>query len=107
MAENGVARAETVIEGETMWIDKCGEMGQDETLGLILESLQFSVFAEGWLVAVSGTPVTPHGIGLHSAPFMFPCSPSVFAEGFGMCKGTHHCNCGGIATGGDTVFIGD
>ena len=114
MAENGVARAETVIEGETMWIDKCGETGQEDTLGFILESLQFSVFAEGWLVAVSGTPVAGHGIGLCAEPFMAGCSPSVFAEGYSVCRVGHKCTCGGSIPedagynfGCDSVFIGE
>ena len=110
MVENGVTRAETVIEGIPTTIDTCGIYeGENMAWGDVLESLQTSVYAEGFLVAVAQTPVAGHGIGLHAEGVcvMQQSSPTVKAEGHGVCKEGHQCNCGGLATGCDSVFIGD
>jgi len=80
--------------------------GDDTCGGTLLTSLQSTVFANGSLVAVIGTPVESHGTGVHASAVMVEGSSKVFINGIGVCRDGDLCSCGHAATGSSTVFAG-
>jgi uncharacterized Zn-binding protein involved in type VI secretion len=80
--------------------------GVDVAGGIILPSLQSTVFANGALVVVVGTPVTGHGLPPHTAPVMESGSGTVFAGGIAVCRAGDVATCGDAASGSDDVTAG-
>ena len=80
--------------------------GVDSAGGKILQSLQSTVFADGALVAVDGTPVAGHGLPPHSSPVMESGSSTVFAGGIAVCRAGDVATCGDAASGSGDVTAG-
>jgi len=80
----------------------------DTCAGTVLTPLQETVFVEGYLAAVLGTPIESHlpcpDPISHCAAVMSECSETVFAESIGICRAGDACDCGHTATGSETVF---
>lgn len=70
-------------------------------------SLQSSVFAGNQLVAVDGSPVAGHGVGVHAAPVTANGDKTVFAENIPINSKGDADSCGHPrAAGLSTVFVG-
>ena len=80
--------------------------GVDVAGGTIIGGGQASVYVNGALAVVLGDPVTPHGPGLHGAPFMAEASSSVFINGIPVCREGDAANCGHTASGSGNTFAG-
>jgi len=84
--------------------------GDDTCGGTLLTSLQSTVFANGSLVAVIGTPVQSHAPcpdpSIHCNAVMSGGSSSVFANGIAVCRAGDPCSCGHTVTGSSSVFAG-
>jgi len=78
----------------------------DTAGGLIVGGGQFSVFCNGFLVAVKGDTVLPHGPGPHSSAVMVGSSETVFAGGKKICRMGDAASCGDTATGSSNAFAG-
>jgi len=76
----------------------------DSAGGVELSPPQGFVYVEGQLWTVQGTPVSPHGVGLHAAPVMVGHSNLTFINGIGVCRAGDLANCGHAATGSSVVF---
>lgn len=68
--------------------------------GVVTSSGQSHVSANGLLVAVDGSPVSGHGLGVHSAPVTANGSSKVFINGIPVNKTGDADSCGHARTGG-------
>lgn len=84
-------------------VSRCG---LDSAGGVIIGVQADTVFVNGHPVSVLHDPVTGHGPGEHGGPVMATCSPTVFAQGIGICRAGDLASCGHPSTGSDNVFCG-
>jgi len=84
-------------------------MTLDTCEGTVLTPLQSSVFANGYLVAVIGTPIAPHPpcpkSPIHCDAVMSTGSSDTFAENIAVCRRGDYCNCGHTSTGSSDTFV--
>ncbi len=81
-------------------------VGTDTAGGMQLGGGNTTVFVNGAPAQVLGGPVMPHGLGLHSLPFMVGASSTVFAQGIPVCRQGDSASCGHTSTGSGNVFAG-
>lgn len=60
--------------------------GTDTCGGAVLAPPQTTVYANGALWAVIGTPIAPHGDSPHDSAVMSGGSSTVFIEGIAVCR---------------------
>jgi len=78
--------------------------GTDSAGGTELSPPQGTVYVNGALWTVKGTPVAGHGVPPHDAPVMVGSSGTVFAEGIAVCRSGDAASCGHTASGSGDVF---
>lgn len=80
--------------------------GLDTAGGIIQSGGQTRVYVEGYLGAVLGDRVAPHGDSPHNAATMVEASSVVFFGGIEVCRQGDKASCGHEATGSSRVFSG-
>ena len=81
-------------------------MTLDTCCGTVLQPPQSTVYANGVLVAVLGTPIQPHPPGgIHNQAVMCTASSDVYAENIQVCRLGDSCTCGHTSTGSSDVFV--
>jgi uncharacterized Zn-binding protein involved in type VI secretion len=78
-------------------------VNKDTAGAVIIESLEPSVYVNGYNVALLGCLVKGHGGPPHSSPVMAEASSTVFAGGIAVCRSGDAASCGDLATGSDDV----
>ena len=80
--------------------------GLDTAGGLIQGGGQSKVYVEGYLAAVLGDPVAPHGSSPHNNATMSESSSKVYFGGKKVCRSGDKATCNHSATGSSIVFAG-
>lgn len=69
--------------------------------GIILGLGGFDQYGDGFVVAVVGDAIAPHGIGLHIAAVMVEGSPDTYVNGKPLCRVGDLASCGCVVIEGD------